>query len=139
MNFFLKIWQIIAPGRLIVFFRFILAPQSYKVRSKAVLDFYKKLDLQKEPAIIQEGIKFLKYHKYTPLPFKWTLKYEKYLPEVFYSEINQRFYVKFDNKNLYYPKHFTKTQVIWATRSILKEQDQQSPHLYLTEQFQVEQ
>ena len=131
------IWQKIAPNGLVVFIRFLCEPQLYKIRRKAVLKFYKK-NGENEPVEIKEGLKFLKYHKFTPFPFKWTKKYEKLLPEVFRDETEQRFYVLFENKKLYYPQQFTKMMAVWGTRSILKEQDPLSPHLYLTPNFKIE-
>lgn len=138
MSILLDLWQKIAPSNVLTFVRYINAPKSYRIRTKAVLDFYKTVDLKREPVEIQEGIKFLRRHKFTPLPYKWTVKYENLVPEVYRDETNERFYVMFDGKRLYYPKHFSKMMVIWGTRSIMKEQDKQSPHLYLTDSFQVE-
>lgn len=138
MNTFLKLWQIIAPKRILVLIRLLLEPKHYKVRRKSVLNYYKRKNLKNEPKEIQEGVRFLKWHKFTPLPFRWTLKYENLVPEVFMDNTHQRLYVIHQEKKLYYPRHFSKTQAIWATRSILKEQDPQSPHLYLTPNFQVE-
>lgn len=138
MNILLKIWQKIAPSGILIFVRFLMAPKGYKIRRQAVLNFYKNIDLLQEPLEVQEGVKFLKCHKFTPLPFKWTIKYEKLTPDVFRDETHQRFYVLYEGKKLYYPKRFTKMMTVWATRSILKEQDPQSPHLYLTDNFQVD-
>jgi hypothetical protein len=138
MNILLKIWQNIIPSKLLIFLRFLIAPKDYKIRRKAVLKYYQNIDLKSEPIEVQEGVKFLRCHKFTPLPFKWILKYETLLPDIFRDETHQRFYVIFQGKKLYFPKHFTKMMVVWGTRSILKEQDPSSPHLYLTHNFQVE-
>lgn len=138
MNIVLKVWQKVAPQKLLLFIRFLLEPAHYKVKRKRVLEFYSHQKLKNEPKEIVEGVKFLKFHKYTPLPYKWTLRYENYLPEVFHDPANNRFYTLLFGKRLYFPKTFTKTMVIWGTRSILKEQDLHSPHLYLTETFNVD-
>lgn len=138
MNVAVKIWQKIAPQKILLFIRFLLEPTHYKLKRKRVLKFYDSKKLRSEPKEIEEGVKFLKFHKYTALPYKWTLKYENYIPEVFLDSVCNRFYILFLGKKLYFPKSFTKTKAIWGTRSILKEQDAQSPHLYLTENFNIE-
>ncbi len=138
MNVLLKLWQKIAPKNLLLFVRFLLQPPHYKLKRKRVLDYYKERDLKKEPASVQEAIRFLKFHKFSPLPYKWTLKYENYVPEVFFDESCGLFYAIYLGKKLYFPKSYSKNKVIWGIRSILKEQDIQSPHLYLTGQFQVD-
>ena len=134
MNKLQKVWN-----EILSLIRFILEPKSYKTRRKLVLAHYKKTDLGKQPIEIVEALKFLKYHKYNPFPFKWILKYDHLKIKVFKDESLKRFYVYFNEKKLYYPLHFTKKHCVWATRSILKEQDPQSAHLYLTENFQVDQ
>lgn len=133
MNFVHKIF----PTWLVLFVRFILEPKGYKLRRKAVLKLYEKSDLLKDP-VIREGIRFLKSHKFTTFPFKWALKYDNLLPEVYFDETHGMFYVEYCGHKLYYPKGYSRMRAIWATRSILKEQDPQSSHLYLTSDFYVE-
>jgi hypothetical protein len=138
MNAVQHIWQKIAPNFLLVLVRFILEPESYKNRRKEVLAHFKKIDQSKLHPEIREGVKYLKYHKFSSFPYKWTQKYDNLLPEVFRDKANQSFYTLFDGKKMYFPKRFTHDHVIWAVRTILKEQDPCSPHLYLTSDFQVD-
>ncbi|MEI8046632.1 MAG: FkbM family methyltransferase [Bacteroidota bacterium] len=138
MNNLQRVWQKVAPNRLLVLIRFILEPKSYKVRRKAVLEYYKSLDPKLISPEMQEGLTYLKHHKYSAFPYKWTQKYDNFLPDVFRDEQLQRFYILFEGKKMYFPKKFTKSHVIWAARSMYKEQDKYSPHLYLTSDFQVE-
>jgi hypothetical protein len=138
MNSVQRIWQITSPNFLLTFVRFLMEPESLKKQRKAVLEHFSKLDKKSLPPEIREGLAFLKYHKYTPFPYKWTQKYDNLLPEVFFDEANQAFYAMFEGKKMYFPKRYSRTKVIWAMRSILKEQDAVSPHLYLTSNFQVE-
>lgn len=133
MNFIQKIF----PTRLVLFIRFILEPKDYKLRRKAVLKLYENSDLLKDPDV-REGIRFLRCHKFTTFPFKWALKYDNLFPEIYFDNTHGMFYVKHSGHKLYYPKGYTKMRAIWATRSILKEQDPQSSHLYLTSDFDVE-
>lgn len=138
MNIIQRIWQKVSPNFLLVFVRFILEPQSYKKRRKAVLAHFKNFNKETLPPQIHEGLKYLRCHKYSPFPYKWTQKYDNLLPKVFHDKENQCFYTLFDGKKMYFPKRYTTTKVIWAFRTILKEQDPHSPHLYLTSDFQVE-
>lgn len=133
-----NLWHKISPKFLILFVRFVLEPKSYKVRRKLVLKHYKTIDLKTQPHDIQEGIKFLKYHKFSPYPYYWTLKYEFYKTDVFFDQTYNCYYALFEGKKLYYPKKFKKNHVIWNTKSAIKEQEPNSPHLYLTNNFQVE-
>lgn len=138
MNILSNLWHKVAPDWILLLLRFLFAPKNYKTSRKTVLNFYRNSDLKNEPKEVIEGIKFLKFHKFTAFPFKWALKYETLLPEILHDHSKNRFFINYGNKKLYYPRRFSKNQAIWGTRSILKEQDPQSPHLYLTDQFQLE-
>jgi hypothetical protein len=138
MNAIRRIWQMFSPDILLVFVRLLLEPESYRIRRRAVLSYYKNRDPLTLPPAICEGLKYLKWHKYASLPYNWTQKYDRMLPEVIYDEANKSFYTVFEGKRMYFPKRFTETEVIYAVRSILKEQDPQSPHLYLPDEFQIE-
>jgi len=115
-----------------------LESKSLKARRMAVLHHFKGIDPTTLDHEILEALKYLKTHKYASFPFKWTEKYDTFLPEVFTDIENQRMYVLFEGKKMYFPKRYTETQIIWAIRSIYKEQDTESPHLYLTPDFQLE-
>jgi hypothetical protein len=136
MNSILRIWQKIAPNFLLVTVRFIMEPESYKKRRKKVLLHFKNIDPKSLPSEISEGLKYLRWHKYSPFPYKWTQKYDSLIPEVYRDEEHQCFYSIFEGKRMYFPKRFTENYVIWAVRTIFKEQDPDSPHLYLNEKFQ---
>lgn len=138
MNSLQRYWQMASPNFLLTYVRFLLEPERLKVQRKAVLNHFSKINDQSLATEIREGLKFLKYHKYTPFPYKWTQKYDNLLPEVFFDDNSQTFYAMFEGKRMYFPKSYNRTKVIWAVRSILKEQDAASPHLYLTHNFQVE-
>jgi hypothetical protein len=138
MNILQLIWQKLAPNSLLSMVRLIMEPKDYKIRRKAALVHFKKFDTNKLPHEIREGLRYLKFHKFSPYPFKWTRKYDNLLPDVFYDKDNNSHYILFENKRMYFPKSYGITQVIWSVRTILKEQDPHSPHLYLTDRFQVE-
>ena len=138
MNIALRAWQKYAPNKILIFMRLLTEPKSLKANRKAVLQYFKTQDKGSLSPEILEGINYLKSHKYSPFPYKWTQKYDNLLTEVFRDEKLNRYYILFDGKNMYFPARFTESQVIWAARSIYKEQDPKSPHLYLTSDFQVD-
>ena len=138
MNILQRTWQIIMPYRVLVFVRFMLESKSLKARRMAVLDHFKSVDPGTLDPEILQGLKYLKSHKYASFPFSWTEKYDTFLPEVLTDLEHRRLYVLFEGKKMYFPKRYTETQIIWAIRSIFKEQDTESPHLYLTKDFQVD-
>ena len=138
MNIVLSAWQRFAPNRLLIFFRLLLEPKRLKARRKDVLEYYRAQNPITLNPEIQEGLKYLKYHKYSPFPYKWTQKYDNLLTDVHRDENYNRYYIRFEGKRMYFPGRFTKNQVIWAARSMYKEQDNSSPHLYITPDFKVE-
>lgn len=138
MNKFRYIWQKIAPDMLKGYIRFLLEPKSLRERRVSVLEHFKMTDPKKLSPEIHEGLEYLKSHKYSPFPYFWTLKYDNLFPEVFRDDIHNCFYVMFEGKRMYFPTRFTEKQVTWIVRGIYKEQDAQSPHLYLTPEFQVD-
>jgi hypothetical protein len=138
MNLVKRLWQQLSPGFLLVFVRFILEPKDYTVRRKAVLNHYRNIDLSTLPPEIREGLKFLRCHKYTPLPYKWTKIYENLFPEVYRDEENFFQYILFEGKKMYFPRSFSSTEIVWAVRAAMREQDPNSPHLYLRSDFQPE-
>lgn len=138
MNALQRIWQTQAPDFLLAAIRIIFEPKIFKERRKALLKQYEEVDLATLPTEIRDGIKYLRRHPFTPFPFEWAQKYDTLIPEVFRDEAQGCFYTLFDGKKMYFPKHYTHTHVIWAIRSICKEQDPRSPHLYLTDDFLLE-
>ena len=138
MNILQRLWQKLIPYKLLVFVRLKLESKSLKAQRLAVLNHFKKANPETLEPEIREAIKYLKTHKYSAFPFGWTQKYDNFMPEVFMDEELGRYFVIFEGKRMYFPKRYTKTRVTWAVRSIFKEQDPESPHLYLTSDFQVE-
>jgi hypothetical protein len=138
MNNLQRIWQKLTPNFLLVTVRFIMEPECYKTRRKKVLAHFKNVDPQSLPPEIAEALKYLKWHKYYAYPYKWTRKYDNLLPELYWDKANQCFFTMYEGKKMYFSKRYTQDQVIWALRTIFKEQDPSSPHLYLTESFQID-
>jgi hypothetical protein len=136
INAIKSLWQRLAPGFILSFVRFILEPADYTERRKAVLSFYKKIPQKELAPEISEGLKYLKWNKYTPFPYYWAKKYENIVPEIFSDEQTKHLYVMYEGKRMYFPGNFSRQAVTWSVRAARREQDPQSPHLYLTDEFQ---
>jgi len=93
--------------------------------------------IKNQPNQIQEAISFLKTHRFSPLPYFWSLKYDNFTTEIYFDEESSFHYIIFESKKLYFPKHYSQFQILWTMRGILKEQDIESAHCYLTDEFQV--
>ena len=130
------LWQKFAPQSVQSLIQLYTDTDINKARRKKLIQNYRPASIQQ--AEIKEAIRYLKTHRFSPLPFFWTLKYDNYTTEVYFdSEVSFR-YIIFEGKRLYFPKQYTDFQVLWTMRGILKEQDEHSPHLYLTPDFQLE-
>lgn len=132
------IFQKNTPLGLQTLINFYFASPLNKKRRKAVFDLYKAGKLNVPNNEITAEIEFLKGNCFATFPYKWALKYKKHFPEIYVDAENQFHYILFENKKLYFPKKFSQKQIIWTVRNILKEQDIQSPHQYLDENFQVD-
>lgn len=63
----------------------------------------------------------------------FVFKYKNIEIEVFYSDEHSMYYVFHEGKKLYFPKKYTKSQIKGYYCSLLLEQDEKSPHKYITE------
>lgn len=132
------LWQKLAPLSLQNSIKILTDSKVNKARRRSVLRQYKNCDTNNQPKEILEAVKFLRKHCFTYVPYNWSLKYDALIPKIYFDTENHFHYIIFENKKLYFPKCYTVSQVLWTTRGILKEQDINSPHLYLTDKFQIE-
>lgn len=109
-----------------------------KNRRKMVISQYKNNKTKNQPKEIHDAIKFLRKHSFTPFPYDWSLKYDTFISEIFFDSKLSFHYMIFEGKKLYFPKKYSRNQVLWTMRGVLKEQDVNSAHLYLTDKFQIE-
>ncbi|MBK7029376.1 MAG: FkbM family methyltransferase [Bacteroidales bacterium] len=135
MKKLVRILRVLLPTKLLDFYAAIFESSDSKSRRNLLI---KHLQTQKSsvlPLEIKESIKYLKWHKYSALPYKWANKYDHLNIDVRIDLENGFYYVIYQGKKMYYPKRFSKDQVIWSHRNVLKEQDINSPHRYLTDSF----
>jgi 16S rRNA A1518/A1519 N6-dimethyltransferase RsmA/KsgA/DIM1 with predicted DNA glycosylase/AP lyase activity len=135
MKLLVRILRFLIPNVLFDIYASMLEPKSSKDRRKVLI---KKLKEEKSflaETNIKKVVRYLLWHKYTSLPFKWANKYDHLEIEVKFDDESGFYFVNYQGKRMYYPKMFTKNQIIWSHRNVLKEQDAQSPHRYLTDNF----
>jgi hypothetical protein len=137
MNSLKFIWQKNAPFFIQNYIKILTDNPVNKKRRKNILRQFHKTK-GTFPKEIVEAIQYLKKNRFTPFPYNWSLKYEYFIPKIYVDSENSFYYIIFEGKKLYFPKKYTRSQVLWTTRGILKEQDTNSAHLYLTEKFQIE-
>jgi hypothetical protein len=87
---------------------------------------------------ILEVLNYLKYHDLDVFNYDFVNKYKKLPIDVYFDDNNGMRYVIYNNNRMYFPSKFDSDEkVINYYRQILLEQDIESPHRYLTEEFFV--
>ncbi|MDR3651976.1 MAG: hypothetical protein P4L34_03285 [Paludibacter sp.] len=128
-------WQKYAPQSIQSFVKLYTDSKLNRARRMNLLN--NNMVIRNKPTEIEEAMSFLKTHRFSPLPYFWSLKYDNFTTEIYFDEQFSFHYIFFERKKLYFPKQYTRFQILWTMRGILKEQDKNSPHCYLTDEFQV--
>ncbi len=122
------IYMIIVPEPL----RKIIRKKTLKIR---ILRYFNSLPYEEVNDEQREVLKYLKDNPLTIFPYHFQSRYSPENIEVFYDDVNAMHYVFLDGKRLYYKKGLSK-KTIWKSFSeLLGEQDNNSPHRYLTKDF----
>ncbi len=91
----------------------------------------------KDPQI-QEILDYLLNHPLTVFNYEWNNKYNKNV-QVFYDDEKSLFYTWYKGNKMYISRTYdTEEKAQEYIASILLEQDEASPHLYITESFNVD-
>ncbi len=104
--------------------------------------FYKESILKRyhncQDQELQEVIQYIKENGLSVFNYSFAESYYNKEVQVFWDEIYEHFYVIYNGHRMYFSKQYiTKESAADYYRSILLEQDQKSPHKYLTEEFNV--
>ena len=103
----------------------------------SILDYYGSLPESPD----QELTAVLNYLKTNPIevfPYHFQNQYIANNIEVFDDQEKGLRYVMLDGKKLYFKKRWSKKRIQHSFNELTKEQDPQSPHRYLTDQFKIE-
>lgn len=102
-----------------------------------LLNRYRKSRL--DDTEIEEVLKYLEHNDLQIFNYSFTEKYKKLEISVEYDADKKLFFVLHEGKRLYFSKKYKTRETVAAYyRSILIEQDEQSPHCYLVDTFQIE-
>ena len=84
-----------------------------------------------------QAIKFLKQNQFTVFPYNFIKKYQKKNVFVYNDDACSLKYVLHENKRLYFKRGWDEERIKYYYNGLLIEQDIDSPHRYLYENFQV--
>jgi predicted RNA methylase len=85
----------------------------------------------------REVLGYLENNPVSIFPYPFQKLYAPEDIEVFFDEINKMCYVLLDGKRLYFKKRWSKKRIRKGFSDLLREQDTNSPHRYLSDNFSV--
>lgn len=114
----------------------IVEPLKEKYQAKVVCNYYKNTD----DIEIREVIDYVKMSgRLKALNYSFTEKYRNYTYDVKKDNKTGMFYVIHNGRSMYFSKEYTTIkECMKYYRGILSEQDKDSPHCYLTDDFDVD-
>lgn len=104
--------------------------------------FYKEILLKRYEDSYDSEIKktteFIKINNLDVFNYDFKIKYDDLNIEIFFDDRYGMFYVYHNSKRMYFSKHYNTKEKVKAYYSyLLLEQDMESPHRYLTAQFNI--
>jgi len=121
------------------FFMYINGVFSTHFYKKTILEYYGKLDFNKLDLEKRVVIEFLKHNPVNLFPYEFTKKYKPSDIKVFTDEARQLKYCFLDNKKIYFKRSCSEKKVQELCSALIMVQDPESPHRYLTNDFNVSQ
>ncbi len=82
-------------------------------------------------------IEYLKRNKISLLPYEFNRKYSKIDIKLRFDRNNKLYYTIFNNNKLYFRRDWTRLEIKRYFKNLLAEQDLESPHRYLTNDFDL--
>lgn len=108
-----------------------------RILRKKILQQYSKCPIEQISIEELEVVEYLKRNKMALLPYQFVKSYKTSLVNVEFDIERTLYYVVYNNKRLYFRKDWNKKKIAQYYDNLLAEQDQNSPHLYLTNEFNV--
>lgn len=137
MNFLIKTGNIIRQAKSDFVSKIYWIKQG-KILKKLILEHYKTI---KDESISEEEacvIDYLKNNNISFLPYEFKKKYTSKNVDVFFDKVYALNYVIFNNNKLYYRRDWNVSKIKKYHANLLAEQDTDSPHKYLNEDFYFE-
>ncbi len=137
INFLKTIYNFLLPQVLKRKIKVLLAPPELKTLRKKILKYFSELPLGKLTTDDFQAINYLKRNVISVFPYPFQEKYKSKNIRVFKDQSLGLFYVLSNEKRLYFKRGWSeeKIKVNWNMLQI--EQDDKSPHKYLTKDFEV--
>ncbi len=109
---------------------------SYLTKLKLnIIKFYDaKEDITREE---EKVLKYLSSHPISIFPYDFQEKYSKSDIELIKDSTNGLYYVMHNNKKLYFKRSYSEAKIRSLYHGLQLDQDSESPHLYLTEDFNL--
>jgi hypothetical protein len=124
------IYRILVPKPL----RTRILKKSLRVR---ILKYFATLSVEKINDEQREIIRYLENNPVKTFPYSFSQNYRPEDVEVFLDPGNGMKYVLLDNKRLYFKKRWSEKRIKRGYSDLMREQDMNSPHRYLTDDFNV--
>lgn len=118
--------------RAIIHINGIISAYIYK---RAILEYYKNTEQDLEPEK-KKVLDFLKHNPISLYPYEFTKKYRVSEVKV-YDDIDGLKYTFIQDKKIYFKKGLQKKEAAEISNALCTEQDIESPHRYLTENFNI--
>jgi len=109
-----------------------------KTLRKKILDFFAACPENEINGEQREVLKYLENNPVTIFPHSFTNNYSPDKIEVFFDPENRMHYVLQEGKRLYFKKRWTERRIQRAYSDLSREQDINSPHRYISEEFYPE-
>ena len=104
---------------------------------RKILKYFASMPVEEVNDEQQEVLKYLENNPVTTFPYPFYNNYSPDLIEVFYDHENGMRYVFLEGKRLYFRKRWSKRRIQRAFADLTREQDNNSPHRYLSDSFSV--
>jgi predicted RNA methylase len=131
MNKFLfTIYRVLVPKPL----RTVLLKRSLRAK---ILNYYDSLNENEDNEEQKEVTRYIENNEIRILPYKFHSSYAPEKIEVIYDQVKGMRYVLQDGKRLYFKKRWGEKKIRRSYCDLMREQDLESPHRYLTDSFTI--
>lgn len=132
-----KIYRTLVPDNIKIFVKNRRQKKKSKSTILEMMNYYRNNPDEMDK--YQLELEYIKKSKVISVfPYEFSNKYKKNKINVFYDKQKNLKYVYHKGERLYYPRNFSKYSIIENYRSLLMEQDIESPHRYMTENFKLD-
>lgn len=108
---------------------------SLYLKKHNLIEYYRNKEVDLEQ---QEVLDYLENHELQVFNYPFVEKYDDWDEPIYYDETEKLYYVFYNNKRMYLSRKFDTKEKVWEYyKSIILEQDNDSPHKYLVAGYEV--